>query len=91
MTTNTPTGGDTSKQVSVDEKGKPVYRLGKGLYWRLIGTLSGNFLFLLALYNAVISIFLPNQVADVVQGDGQQNTMALASIMTISSFITVFV
>ena len=91
MTTNNPTGGDTSKQVSVDEKGKPVYRLGKGLYWRLIGTLSGNFLFLLALYNAVISIFLPNQVADVVQGDGQQNTLALASIMTISSFITVFV
>lgn len=84
-------GGAPQKEVSVNEKGKPVYKLGKSLYWRLIWTLSGNFLFLLALYNAVISIFLPNQVANVVQGDAAQNTIALASIMTVSSFITVFV
>ena len=88
MSANT---GRPVPEVGVDEKGKPLYRLGKGLYWRLIWTLSGNFLFLLALYNAVISIFLPNQVANVVHGDGQQNTIALASIMTVSSFITVFV
>ncbi len=90
-TLNTTSAPTVDRQVGVDEHGKPVYNLKKGLYWRLIGTLSGNFLFLLALYNAVISIFLPNQVANVVQGDGQQNTVALASIMTISSFITVFV
>lgn len=79
------------QEVGVDKKGKPLYRLGKGLYWRLVWTLSGNFLFLLALYNAVISIFLPNQVANVVHGDAVQNTAALASIMTVASFITVFV
>ncbi|MCI1901279.1 MAG: MFS transporter [Bifidobacteriaceae bacterium] len=79
-------------EISVDAHGKPVYNLKKGLYRRLIWTISGNFLFLLALYNAVISVFLPNQVANVVQGsDSNAKVVALASIMTISSFVTVFV
>ena len=66
----------------------PKETLGKGLYRRLIWTLSGNFLFLLALYNAVISVFLPNQVQDVVGDD--RKVVALATIMTISSLLTVF-
>ncbi|MCI1936305.1 MAG: MFS transporter [Bifidobacteriaceae bacterium] len=84
--------GSTLPEVGVDAEGKPVYNLKKGLYRRLIWTISGNFLFLLALYNAVISVFLPNQVANVVEGgDSNAKVLALASIMTVSSFITVFV
>ncbi len=83
---------DTVEAVTTDDRGRPVYTLSRGLYRRLIWTLSGNFLFLLALYNAVISVFLPNQVqkiTDAAEGGGDK-VVALASIMTISSFLTIF-
>jgi MFS family permease len=83
---------DTTDAVTTDQLGRPVYRLSTGLYRRLVWTLSGNFLFLLALYNAVISVFLPNQVqkiTDAAEGGGDK-VVALASIMTISSFLTIF-
>lgn len=72
--------------------GRPQYNLSKSLYRRLLWTLSGNFLFLLALYNAVISVFLPNTVQNITDagGGGGDKVIALASIMTISSFLTIF-
>lgn len=82
----------TTPEVSLDAKsGRPVYNLSRGLYRRLLWTLSGNFLFLLALYNAVISVFLPNTVQNITDASGEgDKVIALASIMTISSFLTVF-
>ncbi|GEL45613.1 MFS transporter [Cellulomonas hominis] len=83
---------DTAAVTVDSQSGRPVYNLSKALHRRLIWTLSGNFLFLLALYNAVISVFLPNtvqKITDAAEGGGDK-VVALATIMTVSSFLTIF-
>jgi Na+/melibiose symporter-like transporter len=83
---------DTAAVTVDSQSGRPVYNLSKALHRRLIWTLSGNFLFLLALYNAVISVFLPNTVQKITDASpgGGDKVVALATIMTISSFLTIF-
>ncbi|MNB82463.1 hypothetical protein D3C75_292730 [compost metagenome] len=55
-----------------------------------IFSLSTNFLFLLALYNAVISVFIPNQVQQITDASGGSKVAALALIFTLMSVFTFF-
>lgn len=55
-----------------------------------VTSLSTNFLFLLALYNAVISVFLPNQVQQITDTTGGDKVAALAIIMSLVSLFTFF-
>ncbi|MGL4429839.1 MAG: MFS transporter [Silvania sp.] len=55
-----------------------------------IFSLSTNFMFLLALYNAVISVFIPNQVQQITDASGGSKVAALALIFTLMSIFTFF-
>lgn len=55
-----------------------------------IFSLSTNFMFLLALYNAVISVFIPNQVQQITDASGGSKVAALALIFTLMSAFTFF-
>lgn len=55
-----------------------------------IFSLSTNFMFLLALYNAVISVFIPNQVQQITDASGGSKVAALALIFTLMSVFTFF-
>lgn len=56
--------------------------------WRVIVTLSLNLAVLLALYNAVISVFLPNQVSNINPAAESKN---LAIILTTNMLLTMFI
>lgn len=56
--------------------------------WRVIITLSLNLAVLLSLYNAVISVFLPNQVTNINPAAESKN---LAIILTVNMLLTMFV
>lgn len=62
----------------------------KKRYVRFLISLSTNFMFLLALYNAVISVFLPNQVQQITEASGGDKVAVLAVIMTVVSIFTFF-
>ncbi|MEW7313572.1 MFS transporter [Buttiauxella gaviniae] len=64
--------------------------LNKKGYIKFLVSLSTNFMFLLALYNAVISVFLPNQVQQITDATGGDKVAALAIIMTLVSVFTFF-
>lgn len=66
------------------------HETGRRKFITLIASLSTNFLFLLALYNAVISVFLPNQVQQITDATGGDKVTALALIMTLVSLFTFF-
>lgn len=67
-----------------------VAQKNKKGYVRFIISLSTNFMFLLALYNAVISVFLPNQVQQITDATGGDKVAILAVIMTLVSVFTFF-
>lgn len=67
-----------------------IQQASKRSFVTLISSLSTNFLFLLALYNAVISVFLPNQVQQTTDATGGDKVTALALIMTLVSLFTFF-
>ncbi len=82
----------TSK-TTVSPAVPPAYVAGEASqrnFKKLIASLSTNFLFLLALYNAVISVFLPNQVQQITDATGGDKVTALALIMTLVSLFTFF-
>lgn len=66
------------------------HETGRRKFITLVASLSTNFLFLLALYNAVISVFLPNQVQQITDATGGDKVTALALIMTLVSLFTFF-
>ncbi len=78
---------DNSKDYSPNEKyAKSLMVTGKRK-WVLLTSLFGNFFVLLALYNGVISVLLPNHVAAIDPANKANN---LAIVMTSALLFTIF-
>lgn len=56
--------------------------------WKLMISLALNLSVLFALYNAVISVFIPNQVANI---DAQRAASNLAVVMTVEMLFAMFI